>query len=102
MTETQPIPSQHPVWSVYDEWRTARLNVKCLQIQIERLKLHDRWSEILIAITTTSSVGSFWILQNNVGAQFWKAAGAVAVILSIVRPILKLGDHIQAKEKLLA
>jgi hypothetical protein len=97
----QPDHSQHPVWSVYDELRTARLNVKYLQCELKWLKLFDGWSEIVIAIATTSSVGSFWFLQNAVGAQFWKTAGAIAVVLSIIRPILKFGDRIQAKEKLL-
>jgi hypothetical protein len=55
----------------------------------------------LIAIATTSSVGSFWFLQNTVGAEFWKTVGAIAVVLSIIRPILKFGDHIQANSKLL-
>jgi hypothetical protein len=98
---TQPEPSPHPAWSVYDELRTARLNVKYLQSEIRRLKFFDRWSEVIIAIATTSSVGSFWFLQNVVGAYFWKSAGAIAVILSIIRPILKFADQIQGKEKLL-
>lgn len=98
----RPDSSQHPVWDVYDELRTARLNVKCLQFEIASLKSDDRWSEVLIAIATTSSVGSFWFLQNAVGAYFWKTVGAFAVILSIVRPILKFSEHIQKKEKLLA
>ena len=101
MNGTQQELNQHPVWSVYDELRTARLNVKYLQFEIGRLKFFDRWSEVIIAVATTSSVGSFWFLQSTVGAQFWKTAGAIAVVLSIIRPILKFADQIQAKEKLL-
>ena len=97
LERNEPRSDLHPVWSVYDELRTARLNVKYLQVEIARLRLFDRWSEVVIAVATTSSVGSFWFLQNSVGSQFWKTAG----VLSIVRPILKLTDQIQAKEKLL-
>ena len=96
-----PGPAHHPVWSVYDEQRTARLNVRYLQRELARLKFVDRWSEILVAVATTSSVGSFWVLQTLIGGAIWKTAGAIAVVVSIVRPILRLSDRIQEKEKLL-
>ncbi|MGB7767642.1 MAG: hypothetical protein WBN22_02160 [Verrucomicrobiia bacterium] len=97
-----PDTSQHPVWSVYDELRTARLNVLCLQNVLSSLRTSDRASEILIAVTTTTSIGSFWFLQNKAGEYIWKTVGCVAVVVSIVKPILKYGHRIQANEKLLA
>lgn len=100
MNGTQPTSADHPVWDVYDELRTARLNVLYLQEEIKVLTRMNYLAEILIAIATTSSVGSFWFLQNSVGHAFWKTMGSIAVIFSIVKPILKLPHHIQAKEKL--
>lgn len=101
MNGTPQGSTDHPVWDVYNELRTARLNVIYIQSEVKALRHADRFTEILIAIATTSSVGSFWFFQNSVGQSFWKTMGAIAVVLSIVRPILRLPQQLQTKEKLL-
>ena len=43
--------ANHPVWDVYDEMRTARLNIKCLSVEIGILERRSRCIEVILAIT---------------------------------------------------
>ena len=55
----------HAVWDVYDELRTACLNVKCLSCEIARVR---RWStaiEVILALSGASSIGAVAWLQKN-------------------------------------
>jgi len=92
----------HPVWAVYDERRTARLNIKCLNAEIKSLQTKNKLVEGTIALSGASSIGGFWFLQNVPGLYAWKTLGAVAVVLTVLKPILSLADRRAKKERLLA
>lgn len=91
----------HPVWNLYNEWRTARLNVKCLQTKIASLRRCNSFVEISLAIASTSSIGGFWFFQNVVGGYIWKSIGALAVVLTVLKPIFKFNERIRKKQEAL-
>ena len=93
--------NSHPVWNLYDELRTARLNVRCHEVELQRLKKVNLWSEVTIAIASTSSIGGFWFMQNFVGGYIWKTIGAVAILLTTLKPIFRLSERIRRKQELL-
>ena len=78
------------------------MNVKYLQAIMRRLNRRDFWHEVLIAITTSSAVAgiSFW--GTVLGGWLWRAIGAVATILSVLKPLLRLRDKIKRTSELLA
>jgi hypothetical protein len=88
------------VWDVYDNYRTARLNVK---YYCARLQKFERWNtglEILIAIAAPGSVISgFWFLQTQTGLDLWKVVSAVAGVAGFLKPFLKLGQKIKFFEQ---
>ena len=92
----------HPVWNLYDEMRTARLNVKCLEAEVRSLRGWNNLFEVTIAISATSSISGFWFLQNLVGGYIWKTVGAIAVIVTILKPVLRFADKARHKQELLA
>ncbi len=92
----------NPVWDVYDELRTARLNIKYLQTTIRRLNSWNTFFEILIAVTTSSTVAGFSFWKTAYGGGIWTAVGVVAAISSVIKPILKFPERIGRKEELLA
>jgi hypothetical protein len=94
-------PENHPVWNLYDEMRTARLNVKCLQCEVRKLRNWNRFFEITLAVASTSSIGGFWFMQNLVGGYVWKTLGAAAIILTALKPVFKLNEKIREKHLLL-
>ncbi len=92
----------NPVWEVYNEVRTARLNVKYLQHQLRRLNKINLGYEIILAVATSSAVAGFSFWQQAAGKTIWASIGVVAVLLSVVKPILRLPERFQRKQELLA
>ncbi|MBF0320479.1 MAG: hypothetical protein HQL01_11825 [Nitrospirae bacterium] len=60
----------NPVWDVYDEYRTARLNVLGNEMQLKWLEKKNKWMEIIIAVSTSSTVAGLWIFDSTVGAYY--------------------------------
>src|SRR5271165_7139838 len=91
----------HPVWSLYDEERTARLNVYCLKAQIGALKRLNYFTETVIAIGSAGSIAglSFW--QKGVGVSIWTIIGAAAVLFKVVKPVFGWQKDIWQKQQLL-
>lgn len=94
--------SHHPAWSVYDEYRTARLNVRYLEKQLKSLQQKNFWIEFLLAISASSSVAGLWLWENAIGGYAWKVIGLIAAFLAILKPIIKLGEKIQKKSEMLS
>lgn len=91
----------HPIWPLYDEMRTARLNKKVLELDIRRLARRILWIEIVIGVTTSSSIGGLWFLQAVWVAWLWKGLGVVAVFMMVLKPILKYQEEKEGNEALL-
>lgn len=92
---------QHPVWDIYDEYRTARLNVK---INEYRLAIYKRWNfgiEFILALTASSSVASFWFWQSPTGQVAWKYLFVLTAILAVMKPMLNLSGKIQKFSEIL-
>jgi hypothetical protein len=85
---------------LYDDYRTARMNQKYYARQLRACTtLCERW-EIFLAIATSGAVGSWALWQFPVGVYVWSIAGGVAVVLSVIKPFLRLTDHVQRYSQL--
>jgi hypothetical protein len=91
----------HPVWDVYNEYRTARLNIKYLEKQLIYLRRKNSIIEFSLAFSASSGFASLWIWQGAIGGVIWKVIGLITAVLAIVKPILKLPNKISEKEELL-
>lgn len=86
----------HPVWDVYDEFRTARLNVRYYETRLERHKTANMWMDILIAVSASSNVaGLLWLQEYLVGMWVFRILAAITAILAVIKPFLKLPDKIR-------
>lgn len=90
----------HLVWDVYDNYRTARLNVKYYCARLHKL---ERWNfiiEVIIAITAPSSAFSgLWFLKTQTGLIIWQIASSIAAVAAFIKPFLKLGQKIKFYEQ---
>jgi len=84
--------SNHPVWDIYDEFRTARLNKKYYIIRANQLNKINFWMEFIIAFSASSTVVGLWFWQSALGGYAWKSLGLIVAILSIIKPMLKLSE----------
>lgn len=92
---------QHPVWDIYDEYRTARLNVKINEYKLENYKILNFWIEFILALTASSSVASFWFWQSEIWQTVWKYLFVVTAILAVLKPMLNLSGKIQKFSEIL-
>jgi len=92
---------QHPVWDIYDEYRTARLNVKINEYQLASFKRYNFWIEFILALTASSSVASFWFWQSVTGQIVWKFFSVLTAILAVLKPMLNLSGKIQKYSEIL-
>src|SRR5688572_7045953 len=100
MTPTEPKPSDpssevqvanrrrtHSVWDVYDDYRTAMMNVRIQKAYIQRLRSQNYLVEIPLAIVASSTVAGLWFWKGAAGGEAWKYVGVLAAFLAVVKPI---------------
>ena len=91
----------HPVWDIYDEYRTARLNVKINEYHLANYKKWNFLIEFLLALTASSSVAGFWFWQSVTGQTVWKYLLVLTAILAVLKPMLNLSGKIQKFSEIL-
>jgi hypothetical protein len=92
-----------PVWSIYDERRTARLNVKYYCARVARLERWDFWLEFLLKATATGSAIAglaFW--QTNYGRTLWQILSVIAAIVAVAKPLLQIPEKIRGYDATIA
>jgi len=93
--------TDHPVWSVYDLYRTSRLNVKYYSAKLHRAEIMSFWMDfILLATAPSSAIAGLWFWDNPIGKECWKYLGGVAAFIAILKPILNFIKKIKIYEEL--
>jgi len=93
----------HPVWTVYDKLRSARLNVKYYSRRLEMFERTNFWLElILLASAPSSAVAGLWFWETEYGNLSWKYFGIIAAVAAVVKPLLGLTKRIKEFEGVLA
>lgn len=94
--------AEHPVWDVYDEFRTARFNVRYYERKLTCLQRKNYLVELVLALSVSSGVAGLWMWETAVGGIIWKALVTAAAFLAVVKPLAKLADQVQRKSEVLA
>lgn len=100
MSEISTI-AEHPIWDVYDEYRTARFNVRYYERQLSSLKRYNFSIELILALSVSSGVAGLWLWETAVGGIIWKILVSLAAFLAIIKPLIKLSDQVQHKSEVL-
>jgi hypothetical protein len=94
--------TSHPVWNVYDLYRTARLNVKYYKARSTCLKRINFLMELILSISAPSSIVAglfFW--DTTIGALIWKILGAIAAFVAVSKPLLNLTKKIEQFDEII-
>ncbi len=95
--------AKKPVWSVYDLYRDARLNVKYYSARLHSIeRLNFLFEFVLLATAPSSAVASLWFWSTDLGSFVWKGFGAVAAFIAILKPCLGLTQKIKSFEQVLS
>lgn len=94
--------SDHPVWDVYDQYRTTRLNIKYHAYLLRKYKRINFWLEMILAISApTSAVAGLWFWETEIGAISWRFFGVITAFVAVAKPLLKISDKIKNIEEIL-
>lgn len=95
--------SDHPVWSVYDRLRSARLSVKYYCCQIESAERKNFCLELILLVTAPSSaVAGLWFWNTEYGQIVWKLLAIPAAIAALLKPLLHLTKKIKDYEAVIS
>jgi hypothetical protein len=87
----------HPVWAVYELMCTSRLNRLYFARRaqsLSRLNFIIEW--VVAAAASGSAVAALSIWNSGVGKAIWQILAVVAAAFAVAKPLLKLGDRVQA------
>lgn len=91
--------NDHPVWSVYDRLRSARLSVKYYCRRLEGAERLNFWLDFLLLVTApTSAVAGLWFWHTEAGQLTWKLLAIPAAVAAILKPLLHLTKKIKDYE----
>ncbi len=90
---------RHPVWDVYDEFRTARLNTIYYRGRLNRLRRANSWVELVLALSISTGVAGLWFWETTTGGIIWKIFATIAAFLTAAKPIIKLSGRIQKQNE---
>jgi hypothetical protein len=86
----------HPVWAVYDLYRSVKLNTECYAKKLYRIEVINTTLEIILLVTApTSSVAGLWFWEDPLGAEIWKYLGAIAAFAIVFKQALQLTKKIK-------
>lgn len=92
----------HPVWDVYDQYRTARLNIKYYTAILARHRKIDSAMESIIAATApTSAITGLWLWNTEIGKWGWKILAVIAGITAILKPLIRSRDKMRNCEEII-
>lgn len=94
--------SNHPVWDVYDDYRTAVWNVQIQQAELRKLKTINNSIEIPLALLASSSVTTMFFWTTPTGTVIWTALSFLTAVLAVVKPFLKLPEKIEQRGQMMA
>jgi hypothetical protein len=89
----------NPVWNVYDEYRTAKLNVKYYSYKLANATKWDFHVSLILAISSSSSISGLWLLEKWQNGILWKGLGAIAAFLAVYRTVAKSSESIRKLEQ---
>jgi hypothetical protein len=94
---------KHPVWGLYDQLRTARLNVKYFGVKLCRVeRVSFALDFILMVAAPSSAVAGLWFWNTPTGEIIWRYFGIVAALAAILKPLLSFSKKIISYSDILA
>ncbi len=92
----------HPVWTVYDKFRTARLNVKYYGRRLNALERLNLGMEFFLLATAPSfAIAGLGFWDTEYGKIVWAGMGVAAAIAAVLKPLLNLTKRIKDYESVL-
>ena len=88
---TQERSLNHPVWNIYDQLKTARLNVLYYETKLQNVETTMTTSQIILAAAVPSSaIAGFQIWDFWLGEHAWAIFVSFSSFIAFIQPFLGL------------
>lgn len=92
---------RHPVWDLYDNLRTARLNALYYECRLGTLLSWNWFCDMALATAAAAAaVVALWFWRDPIGAQAWRGLSIVAAVCALLKFSLDLTERIRTLESL--
>ncbi len=89
---------EHPVWHVYDELCTAKLNLYYYRGILGRARRWQTVCEVLMAASGSTGVAGLWLFNTGPGAVVWKALASVTALIAVYQSVTRPSERIRRLE----
>ncbi len=101
MTDTSSRNLKHPVWSVYDQLRTSRLNVLYYTAKLEFSERLQLLMQLILAATVPSSaIAGFELWDFGLGKYAWEILVSLSSLIAFIQPFIGLQKKIKKLDEL--
>lgn len=90
--------NDHPVWYVYDELRTAKLNVYYYRSRLGQVRRWNTVREMAMAATGSSAVAGLWFFTSGAGIILWKALATLSAFIAVYQSVTRPSERIRKLE----
>ena len=90
--------NDHPVWTVYDELRTAKLNLYYYASRLARARRWHTTRELVMALSASTGVAGFWFFATAPGSIVWKGLGTASALLAVYHSVTRPSEGIRKLE----
>lgn len=90
--------NEHPVWHLYDELRTAKLNVSYYRCVLSRARRWQMAREVVMAASGSSGVAGLWLFHTGAGDIIWKSLASLAALIAIYQNVARPTERIRRLE----
>jgi hypothetical protein len=84
----------------YNSYRTAFLSKEYYGRRLDRYLFYNKSLELILAISTSSAIGSWAIWKSSIGDMVWATLAAISALIAVIKPILNLQRNIERYSKL--
>lgn len=88
----------HPVWHVYDELRTARLNATYYGTLLAAARRSNTIRELVTAASGSVGVAGLWLFVTPAGAVAWKILASTSAVLAVYNTVTRPSETIRRLE----
>jgi len=90
--------NDHPVWHVYDELRTAKLNLYYYREVLGRARRWQTVRELLMAASGSTGVAGLWLFSTGPGDVLWKWLASVTAFIALYQSVARPSERIRCLE----
>lgn len=81
--------------SVNNEYRTAAMNRRYYACRLQKAQSLNTGLEIAVAVSSSGSIAAWSAWQTGPGVVAWKLLAAIAAIVAVAKPLLRLSKDVE-------